>query len=99
VAFGHFGDGNLHYNIAPPAGPRGEAQDAAFLAQEQPVNRLVHDIVMSFDGSISAEYGLGVLRRDEAARYKSGVELELLRTLKNALDPQHIMNPNKVLTA
>jgi FAD/FMN-containing dehydrogenase len=54
---------------------------------------------MHFDGSISAEHGLGVLRRDEAARNKSGVELDLLRTLKNALDPQHIMNPNKVLTA
>ena len=67
-------------------------------ARQPAVNRLVHDAVVSFGGSISAEHGLGVLRRDESARYKSEVELALMRTLKAALDPHHLMNPGKVLS-
>ncbi len=94
VVFGHLGDGNLHYNVSPPAG--GMARDA-FLAQEAPINRLVHDVVDAAGGSISAEHGLGVLRRDEAARYKSAVELRLMHAIKQALDPMNLMNPGKVL--
>jgi FAD/FMN-containing dehydrogenase len=94
VVFGHLGDGNLHYNVSPAAGDPG---DAAFAALEGPINRLVHDTVDALGGSISAEHGLGVLRRDEAARYKDGVELALMRTLKAALDPRNLMNPGKVL--
>jgi FAD/FMN-containing dehydrogenase len=97
VVFGHLGDGNLHYNLSPPAGPRSAEADAAFAALEAPLNRLVHDAVVAHGGSISAEHGLGVLRRDESARYKSAVELKLMRALKAALDPLNLMNPGKVL--
>lgn len=94
VVFGHVGDGNLHYNLSPAEG----ATDVlAFTALEEPINRLVHDAVESFDGSISAEHGLGVLRRDESARYKSTTELALMRSIKQALDPLNLMNPGKVL--
>lgn len=94
VAFGHLGDGNLHYNFSPPAGgmPRAE-----FAALEPALNRVVHDLVVQHGGSISAEHGLGVLRRDEAARYKSPVELRLQRAIKQALDPLGLLNPGKVL--
>ena len=94
VVFGHVGDGNLHYNLSPA---EGDSDTQAFVALEGPINRLIHDAVVSFGGSISAEHGLGVLRRDESARYKSDLELALMRTLKNALDPHHLMNPGKVL--
>ncbi|MCJ0765200.1 FAD-binding oxidoreductase [Variovorax terrae] len=94
VVFGHMGDGNLHYNVSPAEGSRGDDQ---FAALEAPLNRLVHDAVAAFNGSISAEHGLGVLRRDEAARYKSPVELRLMRAVKAALDPKGLMNPGKVL--
>jgi FAD/FMN-containing dehydrogenase len=94
VTFGHLGDGNLHYNFSPPAGDGphafGEIQCA--------INRLVHDLVIEHGGSISAEHGLGVLRRDEAARYKSPVEIGLMRAIKDALDPAGIMNPGKLLS-
>ncbi|WP_153100556.1 FAD-binding oxidoreductase [Paraburkholderia hayleyella] len=94
VTFGHLGDGNLHYNVAAPPGV--EAQ--AFLAQhEATINRLVHDSVQRHHGSISAEHGLGQLKIDEAARYKSTTELRLMRTLKHAFDPLNLMNPGKVL--
>ncbi len=94
VVFGHVGDGNLHYNLSPA---EGDTDSARFTALEEPVNRLVHDAVHAFDGSISAEHGLGVLRRDESARYKSTAELALMRAIKQALDPHHLMNPGKVL--
>jgi FAD/FMN-containing dehydrogenase len=94
VVFGHIGDGNLHYNVSPPAGC---TDVEAFIALEQPINRLVHDAVVACGGSISAEHGLGVLRRDEAARYKSAVEIKLMRRIKQALDPLGLMNPGKVL--
>jgi FAD/FMN-containing dehydrogenase len=93
VVFGHMGDGNLHFNISPPAGET----PTAFLAHQPGVNRVTHDLVAAYNGSISAEHGLGVLRRDEAARYKSPVELALMRTIKAALDPAGIMNPGKVI--
>ena len=97
VVFGHLGDGNLHYNVSPPAGRMGAEHAAAFVAIEGALNQLVHDAVAERNGSISAEHGLGVLRRDEVARYKSPVELKLMRALKDALDPHHLMNPGKLL--
>ena len=93
VTFGHLGDGNLHYNVAPPDGvPHDE-----FLLNQEAINRIVHDQVASFGGSISAEHGIGALKRDELNRYKSEVELGMMRTIKAALDPLGIMNPGKVL--
>jgi len=93
VVFGHLGDGNLHYNVSPPAGMDGEA----FLDLQPAINALVHDAVAARRGSISAEHGIGVLRRDELPRYKSPLELELMRALKRALDPLDILNPGKLL--
>ena len=97
VCFGHLGDGNLHYNLSPPPGKLSADEVAAFVALEEPMNRLVHDAVVARGGSISAEHGLGVLRRDESARYKSDVELRLMLAIKAALDPHKLMNPSKVL--
>ncbi|CAN7254111.1 FAD-binding oxidoreductase [Acidovorax sp. LjRoot129] len=101
VTFGHLGDGNLHYNASPAIpvtpGPLGAAAKAAFLALEGPLNQLVHDAVHDFGGSISAEHGLGVLRRDESARYKAPLELRLMHRIKAALDPEGLMNPAKLL--
>jgi FAD/FMN-containing dehydrogenase len=94
VVFGHLGDGNLHYNLSPPVAGMGKAD---FVALEAPLNRLVHDAVHEAGGSISAEHGLGVLRRDEAARYKTAVERRLMQTLKQALDPLNLMNPGKLI--
>ena len=93
VCFGHIGDGNLHYNQSKP-----EAQsNAQFIAQTSSVNRLVHDLVHELDGSISAEHGLGQLKRDEVLRYKSSVEMDLMRAVKHAIDPQRLFNPGKLL--
>ncbi|RIK96611.1 MAG: hydroxyacid dehydrogenase [Burkholderiales bacterium] len=97
VVFGHLGDGNLHYNVSPPADRSGREHEDEFLALQPAMNRLVHDAVVAFHGSISAEHGLGQLRRDESARYKSDVEMALMRQVKQALDPLGIMNPGKVL--
>ena len=93
VCFGHLGDGNLHYNVSPPAG----LDDESFLAEQDAVSRIVHDSVHEFDGSISAEHGLGALKRDAILRYKSPVEMALMRSIKAALDPLNLMNPGKVL--
>ncbi len=93
VTFGHLGDGNLHYNVSPPIGMDG----ATFVALQPAVYQTVHDQVHAFGGSISAEHGIGQLKRGENARYKSEVELQLMRTLKHALDPLGIMNPGKVV--
>jgi FAD/FMN-containing dehydrogenase len=97
VVFGHVGDGNLHFNVSPPE-VRGLADMPAFVAQEAAMNLLVHDAVAARGGSISAEHGLGVLRRDEATRYRSAVEERLMRALKQAFDPDGLMNPGKLLT-
>jgi len=93
VTFGHLGDGNLHYNVSPPEGAAAEA----FMREMGAVNRVVHDAVARFGGSISAEHGLGQAKREEIKRYKSPLELELMRKIKHALDPHGIMNPGKVL--
>ncbi|MCM0043760.1 MAG: FAD-binding oxidoreductase [Burkholderiaceae bacterium] len=93
VIFGHLGDGNLHYNVSAPAG----ADDDEFLRRQPEVNLVVHDSVHRFGGSISAEHGLGALKRDEIKRYKSGTELDMMMAIKRALDPLNLMNPGKVL--
>lgn len=93
VAFGHLGDGNIHFNLGQPAG----MSEEAFLAQADAMTRAVHDLAMELEGSFSAEHGIGCLRRSELKRYKSPVELELMRALKAALDPHNILNPGKVL--
>jgi FAD/FMN-containing dehydrogenase len=97
VVFGHLGDGNLHYNVSPASEKCGPEHAAAFIALEGAMNLLVHDAVVAHGGSISAEHGLGVLRRDESARYKSAVEMKLMRAIKAALDPLNLMNPGKLL--
>jgi FAD/FMN-containing dehydrogenase len=92
-AFGHVGDGNIHYNPVRPLD-----WDAARLRQARPlINRIVHDIVADLGGSISAEHGIGQSRLDELERYKQSVELDMMRSLKRALDPRGIMNPGKVI--
>lgn len=93
VTFGHIGDGNVHYN----ASMADAAQNAAFIAQSERVNRIVYDIVHELGGSISAEHGLGQLKRDEIRRYKSALEMELMRKIKQAFDPHGLMNPGKVV--
>ena len=97
VAFGHIGDGNIHYNPAQPLGERGGPAGADFAKEYGAINRIVHDLIAELNGSISAEHGLGRLRRDEAKRYKSDVEMDLMRSVKDALDPANIMNPGKVI--
>ena len=93
VCYGHVGDGNLHYNISKPVG----SEDNGFKAQAEEIMRVIYEATQGFDGSISAEHGLGQAKRDAAQRYKSPLELELMRTLKQALDPAGLMNPGKVL--
>jgi FAD/FMN-containing dehydrogenase len=94
VAFGHMGDGNIHYNISMQDAKR----NPAFIAeQEAAVNRLVYETVGELNGSISAEHGVGQLKRDIIRDYKDSVEMELMRTVKQALDPRGLMNPGKVL--
>lgn len=93
VAFGHVGDGNLHYNQSKSE----SGENAEFIALQPRVNELVHDIVHRLGGSISAEHGIGQLKREELLRYKSPLEMELMRAVKRALDPQGLMNPGKVL--
>jgi len=93
LAFGHLGDGNIHYNLCQPR----DMVAADFLALTGEFNRLVHDIVARHSGSISAEHGLGQLRREEVRRYKPAVELALMKKIKAALDPRGLMNPGKVI--
>jgi FAD/FMN-containing dehydrogenase len=93
INFGHLGDGNLHYNVLLPLTVSYEEMHA----QTAVLNRIVHDLVANFDGSISAEHGIGQLRRDEMRHYKSPLEFELMMRVKQAFDPNHIMNPGKLL--
>jgi FAD/FMN-containing dehydrogenase len=94
VNFGHLGDGNLHYNVQAPDGVDG----AAFLREhEAAVNTVVYDMVDRYAGSISAEHGVGALKRDELAARKSPVALQLMRSIKRALDPNDLLNPGRVL--
>ncbi len=94
VDFGHLGDGNLHYNVQAPA----DRDAAQFLVEhEHAVNTLVYDALAPFGGSISAEHGIGALKRDELAQRKSPVALALMRSIKSALDPRGLLNPGRVL--
>src|ERR1700755_2389214 len=93
VPFGHLGDGNIHYNVSQPIG----ANAADFLARWHDVNVVVFEIVLRMGGSISAEHGIGVLKRDELPEVKDKVAIELMRAFKAMLDPLGIMNPGKVL--
>ena len=96
VNYGHLGDGNLHYNVQAPA----DADAEAFLAtQEGPINAAVYDLVDRYRGSISAEHGIGSLKRDKLAHHKSPVALAAMRAIKTALDPHNTLNPNRVLPA
>ena len=93
VAFGHIGDGNVHYDIVPPEGAAPDALDDL----RPTIENAVYDVIDLFDGSISAEHGVGRHRRDSLAKRKSAVELNAMRAIKNALDPKGIMNPGKML--
>ncbi len=93
VPFGHVGDGNIHFNFSVAKG----GDNDAFLAKWDAVSRAVHDLVHALGGSISAEHGLGVMKRDEILRYKSPVEVDLMRTLKRTFDPNNILNPGKLV--
>jgi FAD/FMN-containing dehydrogenase len=92
-AFGHLGDGNIHYNISQPVG----ADKAAFIARWREVNAVVHAVVHKHTGSISAEHGVGQLKRDELAASRPAIETELMHRIKQAFDPAGIMNPGKVI--
>jgi len=94
IAFGHVGDGNVHYNVTRGVG---EESRRFLFAEQEPVNHIVYEAVAALGGSISAEHGLGQLKREEIRRYKDPFELELMRTVKAALDPHGLMNPGKVL--
>jgi FAD/FMN-containing dehydrogenase len=94
VSFGHMGDGNIHYNISMPDA----AQNDSFIAQQEgAVNKLVYEVVRELGGSISAEHGLGQLKRETIRDYKEPLELELMRIVKQAFDPNGLMNPGKLL--
>ncbi len=93
VAFGHLGDGNLHYNVSQPVG----ADKTKFMAKWEAVNDAVHAIVAKYEGSISAEHGIGILKRDLLAKAKDPVALGVMHAIKKTLDPNGILNPGKVL--
>jgi FAD/FMN-containing dehydrogenase len=93
IPLGHFGDGNIHYNVAQPPG----MDKAAFLAMWEPMSEAVHAIVTDMGGSIAAEHGVGRLKRPWLPRYKSAVEIDLMRSIKTALDPKGILNPGVVV--
>lgn len=93
VCYGHVGDGNLHYNISKPVG----SEDAPFKARHEAIMQVIYDATARFNGSISAEHGLGQAKRAAAARYKDPLELALMRSIKQTLDPAGLFNPGKVL--
>jgi FAD/FMN-containing dehydrogenase len=93
VVFGHLGDGNLHYNLSGPEG----GDPRKYIDNAERANRIVHDLVARHGGSFSAEHGVGQLKRGDLVRYKSPVEVDVMRAIKAALDPAGIMNPGKVL--
>ena len=93
-AFGHIGDGNIHYNLTQPV----DADGAAFMDRAEELHRIVHDMVVEMGGSISAEHGIGTFKKAELARYRSSLELDLMRRIKRAMDPGNIMNPGKIIS-
>lgn len=92
-AFGHIGDGNIHFNLTQPV----DADKKAFIAEWNDFNRIVHDLVVSMNGSISAEHGIGLIKREELAHYADETKLDLMRRIKQALDPDNLMNPGKII--
>ncbi len=94
VAFGHVGDGNIHFNLSQPL--QGWTRER-FLGEWERMQRVVHDIVMEMNGSFSAEHGIGRLKKTEMVRYRSPVEIGMMKALKSALDPKGIMNPGRVV--
>jgi len=90
--FGHIGDGNIHFNLTQPPG----MDKAAFIARWEDFNRIVHDLTKRYSGSISAEHGIGLVKRDELEHYSSPLDIELMRLVKKSLDPNNIMNPGKI---
>ena len=93
MTFGHVGDGNLHYNVTQPIGADAEE----FRRQGQIISDAIYDLVNELGGSFSAEHGIGTLKKDYLQRYRSDVEIGLMRTLKLALDPKNTLNPGKVI--
>ncbi len=93
MAFGHLGDGNIHFNISQPEG----ADKAAFLDRWQEVNEAVHAVVRRYGGSIAAEHGVGRLKRDLLPTVRDDVELDMMRAVKDAFDPKDLMNPGRLL--
>lgn len=93
VAYGHVGDGNLHYNISKPP----SSEDAPFKAQAEAIMHVIYRVTCDFAGSISAEHGLGQAKREAARHYKQPLELELMRSIKQSMDPAGLMNPGKLL--
>jgi FAD/FMN-containing dehydrogenase len=93
VAFGHLGDGNIHCNVSQPIG----ADTQAFLARWDEINAIVHGLVIERKGSISAEHGIGQLKRDLLPKVKDKVAMEVMHAVKQTLDPKNILNPGKVL--
>lgn len=93
LAFGHFGDGNVHYNVTQPIG----MAKADFLKLWRPLQDAVNGAVLEFGGSIPTEHGIGLMKREALARAKGAVELELMRANKQAFDPKAILNPGEVL--
>ena len=93
VVFGHVGDGNLHYNVSQPIGMDRER----FAAEGEAITTAIYELVSEMNGSISAEHGIGVLKKDQLLRYRSSEEIALMRTLKKALDPANTLNPGKVI--
>jgi FAD/FMN-containing dehydrogenase len=93
LAFGHLGDGNIHFNVSQPPG----ADKEAFLARWHEINDVVHAIVARYGGSISAEHGIGRLKRDLLPKVKDPVALDVMRALKRTLDPKGLLNPRRVL--
>ena len=97
VPFGHLGDGNLHFNLCAPVDAVGDPEaEAKFLAAWEPINRAFHDLVREMNGSISAEHGIGQLKKDELARTADSVGLDVMRAVKAALDPGNLLNPGKI---
>ena len=93
VIFGHVGDGNLHYNVSQPV----DMDREGFLAKGQEITAAIYALVTDMGGSISAEHGIGVLKKEQLLRYRSAEEIALMRTLKTALDPGNTLNPGKVI--
>ncbi|MCC3861323.1 FAD-binding oxidoreductase [Pseudemcibacter aquimaris] len=93
VPFGHIGDGNIHFNLSQPT----DMEKSEYLAKWEDINHKVHELVVSLGGSISAEHGIGTLKADELAHFKPDVDLNTMKSIKDALDPKNIMNPGRIL--